>query len=95
MPLSPSHQRMFKKEQADVSYRHEAIVLGVHTDEKMKVKNKGRYGKDTGDVEAKYNPVFWSNLNLPPETIFYKKSVKEIESIFGVPIETQFRVINK
>ncbi|MCK5400551.1 MAG: hypothetical protein KAJ28_02870 [Flavobacteriaceae bacterium] len=57
-----------------VSYRHEAFVLGLETDkEKILVKDFGGFGKDMGDVEVTYNPIFWNNFSLPPETAFYKK----------------------
>ncbi|MEC3906548.1 carboxypeptidase-like regulatory domain-containing protein [Tamlana sp. 2201CG12-4] len=79
-----------------VSYRHEMFVLGLQTDKrKIKVKDFGGYGNDMGDVEVRYNPDFWNSFSLPPETAFYKKSVKELESIYGIPLETQFKLVNK
>lgn len=80
-----------------LSYRHEVFVLGIENDKEIMnlVKDFGGYGNDMGDVKVKYDAVFWSNLSLPPETAFFKKNVKELESIYGVPLETQFKVINK
>jgi hypothetical protein len=78
------------------SYKHEVFVLGVQTDKK--IVNSADYmhhKKDIGDIEVKYDPVFWLNFSLPPETAFYKKSKQELESIFGVPLETQFNAVNK
>lgn len=78
-----------------VSYRHEVFVLGVETNKKkIKVGNYEGYKKDMGDIDVKYNPNFWNNFSLPPETAFYKKSVKQLESIYGVPLEQQFKAVN-
>lgn len=77
------------------SYKHEVYVLGIERDKK--IVNSGNYIKykeDIGDIKIPYNPEFWNNFNLPPETAFYKKSVKELESIFGVPLEIQFKAMN-
>jgi hypothetical protein len=41
-----------------------------------------------------YNQNFWDNLSLPPETKFYKKNINELEGLFDVPIETQFKFSN-
>ena len=41
-----------------------------------------------------YNEEFWKNLSLPPETAFYKKIKAELESNYGVPLETQFKFVN-
>jgi len=79
-----------------VSYKHEAIVLGVETNrKKFNVKNYEGYKKDMGDIEVRYNANFWKNVALPPESEFYKKSVKQLESIYGVPLEKQFELVNK
>ncbi|WP_344787077.1 carboxypeptidase-like regulatory domain-containing protein [Postechiella marina] len=98
MPLNPIYQKALglKKDKVAVSYKHEAIVLGIETNKKkIKVSSFGRYGKDMGDLDVKYNATFWKNLSMPPESDFYKKSVKELESIYGVPLETQFELVNK
>jgi len=31
---------------------------------------------------------------MPPETKFYKKNISELESLYDVPIETQFQYSN-
>ncbi len=78
-----------------VSYRHEAFVLGVETDKKkIKVGNYEGYKKDMGDLEVNYNAEFWTTISLPPETAFYKTSVEELESVYGVPLEKQFQLVN-
>ncbi len=78
------------------AYRHEAIVLSVISDRnKFDIENINTKRGDMGDFDIKYNPTFWSTINLPPETTFYKKSVKDLESIYGVSLETQFNAVNK
>lgn len=82
--------------QVKESYKHEVFVIGVERNKK--IVNSGNYIKqrvDIGDISVKYNANFWKNLSIPPETEFYKKSVKDIESIFGVPLNTQFQLVNK
>lgn len=78
------------------SYLHEVYVLGINHD--RKIVNSANYIKhkeDMGDINVEYSSDFWKNLNLPPETKFFKKSAFELESIFGVPLETQFKIVNK
>lgn len=96
-PISETKQKQLNLKTKNVvsSYRHEAIVLNIVTDKKkMKVTNSISERKDIGDYDIKYNAAFWKSISLPPETKFYKKSVKELESIFGVPLETQFNAVN-
>lgn len=98
MPIAAAHQKALnlKSNKVPVSYRHEAIVLGIETNrKKIRVNSFGRYGKDMGDLDVKYNSSFWKNLSMPPESNFYKKSVQELESIYDVPLETQFKLVNK
>jgi hypothetical protein len=78
----------------DLSYRHEVFVLGLETNrEKIKVKNN-RLDLDIGDMDVPYSDSFWNNFTAPPATKFYKKSVGELEAIFGVPIDVQFKSVN-
>ena len=78
-----------------LSYRHEFIVLDIITDtNKIDVSHNFIRGKDIGDYQVKYNPVFWEKINLPPASKFYKKNVKELESIYGVALENQFKFSN-
>lgn len=96
--VSAQQQQMLKLKNKFVqsSYRHEAIVLTVEKDKKkFDVKNSIYDKKDIGDYQIDYNPDFWKTLNLPPETKFYKKSVKELESIYEVSLENQFKSVNK
>ena len=96
-PISLDMQRKLNlsSNKISLSYRHEFIVLDIITEkDKMDVSHNYKKGKDIGDYKIKYNPVFWQNLNLPPASKFYKKNVKELESIYGVPLEAQFKVVN-
>lgn len=96
-PISEQKQRLLKLKTKNVisSYRHEAIVLHVETDrKKFFVKNSISQNNDMGDYDIKYDADFWRSLSLPPKTKFYNKSVTELESIYGVPLETQFNAIN-
>ena len=77
------------------AYRHEVFVLSLD--------NNSKTSKSTGDesnqrdmtlYKLDYNQNFWDNLSLPPETKFYKKNIEELEGLFDVPIETQFKFSN-
>lgn len=84
-------QRVIKE-----SYKHEVFVLGIQKDPKIIHQSKYKFFKeDIGDIRFNYKPEFWQSFSLPPATAFYKKSVKELESIYGVPLETQFKAVNK
>jgi len=74
-----------------LSYRHEAIVLGVEFNrKKLKVLDNQIKGKDMGDYIINYKPDFWNNLNLPPNSKFYTNSADQLENLYGIPLETQF-----
>ena len=74
-----------------LSYKHEAIVLGIEFDrKKIKVMDNQINGKDMGDYIVDYDPDFWENLNLPPNSKFYKTSSQQLENLYGIPLETQF-----
>ena len=96
--ISPQQQKLLKLKTKFVesSYRHEAIVIDIEKDKKkFDIKNTIYDKQDIGDYSIKYNSDFWKNISLPPETKFYKKSVKELESIYGVTLEDQFKAVNK
>ena len=79
----------------DLSYRHEAVVLGIETDwKKINVKTNARIRTDMGDFKVPYDPIFWENLSMPPDSKFYIKNKKELEAIFGVPLKTQYKAVN-
>lgn len=97
--ISKLHQNALglKTSQIRIGIRHEALVLGIRTDKKQfTIKDYvEEHDKEMGDVKIPYNPNFWKNLSLPPDTAFYKKIKAELESNFGVPLETQFNAVNK
>jgi len=95
--ISPLEQKLLKLKSPYIShaYRHEAIVLEVITDKKkFTAKGYEEFDKDLSKIELPYNPEFWSNLSLPPDSDFYKKIKRELESNYGVPLETQFKYVN-
>ena len=76
-------------------YKIEAFVYNVETDrKKIGVRSFGA-DKDMGTIDLPYNASFWSRLNLPPDTKFYKRIKKEQEQIFGVPLEVQYSLVNE
>tara|TARA_R110001583_G_scaffold171677_3_gene325368 strand:+ start:402 stop:1583 length:1182 start_codon:yes stop_codon:yes gene_type:complete len=98
VPIDEQKRKLLNLKDNEVmcAYRQEAIVLGIESDKKkFDIENLIYEKKDIGDYEVKYNASFWNTISLPPETAFYKKSVKELESIYGVPLETQFNAANK
>ena len=75
-------------------FRHEVFVIGVEMDKK-RFDNSGITGeRDMTLFKIPYDLNFWKNISLPPETKFYKENISELESLYGVPIETQFEHSN-
>ena len=75
-------------------FRHEVFVIGVEMDKK-RFDNSGITGeRDMTLFKIPYDLNFWKNISLPPETKFYKENISELESLYGVPIETQFEYSN-
>lgn len=98
MQLNDLQKKLLKTNKNFVteSYKHEVYVLGIETNSKKVYGSDYKiYKKDMGDIEFTYNAALWKTLSLPPATEFYKKSVKELESIYGVPLETQFNAVNR
>ena len=92
--VSPQTKRLLKleKDEIKLSYRHEAIILGIETDrKKIRVSENIKLGKDIGDYNLKYDPQFWETVSLPPDSKFYKESSNQLENIYGIPLETQFK----
>ena len=92
--VSPQTKRLLKLEEDEIklSYRHEAIILGIETDrKKIRVSENIKLGKDIGDYNLKYDPQFWETVSLPPDSKFYKESSNQLENIYGIPLETQFK----
>lgn len=95
--LDPLQQKALniKRNFVKAQYRHEAIVLDVITDPKhIWVDDMNKEINDMGDFKMEYNAKFWDTIGLPPNTKFYEKSVKELESIYRVPLEVQFKAVN-
>ncbi|WP_225035819.1 carboxypeptidase-like regulatory domain-containing protein [Winogradskyella sp. SM1960] len=98
MDLTEAQKRLLKTTDKDVklSKRNEVIVLGIEMDKKkIDVGNTDLHRTKMEEVDVKYNAHFWNTVNLPPATDYFKKSIKELESNFGIPIETQFELVNK
>ena len=92
--VSPQTKRLLKlkEDKIKLSYRHEAIVLGIETErKKIRVSENIKPGKDIGDYNLKYDSEFWKSVSLPPDSKFYKESSKQLENIYGISIETQFK----
>ncbi|MDG1760719.1 MAG: hypothetical protein P8L72_01475 [Flavobacteriaceae bacterium] len=82
------------KEYIPVAYRHEAYVLYLEDNSKLLNSKKQYIRKDMSLFRPPYKQQFWDNLSLPPETKFYKKNIGELEGLFGVPVDTQFKYSN-
>jgi len=78
-----------------VAFRHEVFVLELEEDKKRFEKYKTVEEMDMTLYDIPYNKYFWDNVSLPPETLFYKKNIGELESLFNVPIEDQFKYSNQ
>ena len=78
-----------------LQYRTEAFVYNVETDKKK--FDVYPFGEDTdmGLIDLPYDANFWKNLSMPPDTEFFRKIKSELESNYGVPLETQFELVNK
>ena len=78
-----------------ISYRHEIFVLDLDDgDSKIKLENESLQ-QDMTLYKIPYDEQFWMNISLPPETKFYLKNINELEGLYHVPIETQFKFSNK
>mgnify|MGYP001569139876 FL=1 len=77
-----------------IAYRHEVFVLELEQDKKRFEKYKTIEEMDMTLYNIPYNKYFWDNVSLPPETLFYKKNIGELESLFNIPIESQFKFSN-
>lgn len=95
--ISEFHQKNLglNKPQIQSAIRHEAIILGVVTDKKQfTAKGYEEHNKELNEINLPYNPEFWNNLSLPPDTAFYKKIKAELEANYGVPLELQYKAVN-
>jgi len=72
-------------------YKRSNIKMELQLIEKYKTIEE----MDMTLYDIPYNKYFWDNVSLPPETLFYKKNIVELESLFNVPIEDQFKYSNQ
>ncbi|AUP77482.1 carboxypeptidase-like regulatory domain-containing protein [Flavivirga eckloniae] len=88
----PEEHRSILKE---THFKAEAFVYKVITDKKkIKVSPYG-INVDIGMIDIPYNSDFWNNLSAPPDTKFYKRIKDGLESLYGVPLERQYEIVNK
>ena len=77
-----------------MAFRHEVFVLELEEDKKSFETFKSLEKMDMTLYKVPYNANFWEGISLPPETKFYKKNIGELESLYSVPISTQFKYSN-
>ena len=78
-----------------VEFRHELFVVGIKENKKDFNKfNETLEKKDMSLYKIPYNDFFWKNFSLPPETNYFKNNKSELESIYKVSLETQFKFSN-
>lgn len=82
-------------EAREISYRSEAYIYKIETDKKKAKVSAYGGTTDMGSIDLPYNPDFWNNLSMPPDTEFYKKIKSELEANYGVPLEKQFELVNQ
>lgn len=88
-------QNYWNTDAEKMSYRLELFVYNVEIDrKKIKVKLFGGHA-DMGSLDLPYNKKFWDDLSMPPDTKFFKQIKKELEGNYGVPLETQYNLVNK
>ena len=78
-----------------LAYRHEVFVVELIENKKLFSKFEDMGQKDMTLYNIPYNDKFWKKISLPAETNFFKKNISELESLYGVSIETQFEYSNK
>jgi hypothetical protein len=77
-----------------IAYRHEVYVLDLVEDKSMFQTGESVSNLDMSNYESDYDYVFWKSLSMPPETKFYRKNIEELEGIYGVSLEDQFKYTN-
>ncbi len=78
-----------------VEFRHELFVVGIKENKKDFDKfEETLEKKDMSLYKIPYDDFFWKNFSLPPETNYFKKNKSELESIYKVSLETQFKFSN-
>ena len=77
-----------------IAYRHEVYVLDLIENKSLFQTGESISNLDMSNYEANYDEEFWKSLSIPPKTRFYRKNVEELEGIFGVSLEDQFKYAN-
>ena len=77
-----------------IAYRHEVYVLDLVEDKSLFHTGESVSNLDMSNYESDYDYVFWKSLSMPPETKFYRKNIEELEGIYGVSLEDQFKYAN-
>jgi hypothetical protein len=78
-----------------IAYRHEVYVLNLVEDKSKFKTGESVSNLDMSNYESNYDVQFWESLSIPPETNFYRKNVEELEEIYNVPLEDQFKYANR
>ena len=82
------------REYYPVEFRHEAMVLNLIEDKKQFDNFQQSEQKDMSLYKIPYRESFWNSISIPPKTRYYNKNIGMLESLYGVPIETQFKYSN-
>ena len=91
--MSASGQKF--KNFVPLAYRHEVFVVELIENKEKFTQFEDNPQKDMTLYNVKYDEKFWNDVSLPAETNFYKKNIKELESLYNVPIKTQFQYSNR
>ena len=77
-----------------IAYRHEVYVLDLIENKSLFQTVESISNLDMSNYESNYDEKFWKSLSIPPKTRFYRKNVEELEGIYGVSLEDQFKYAN-
>ena len=77
-----------------IAYRHEVYVLDLIENKSLFQTGESISNLDMSNYESNYDEEFWKSLSIPPKTRFYQKNVEELEGIYGVSLEDQFKYAN-
>lgn len=77
-----------------IAYRHEVYVLELIENKSLFSTGEIVSNLDMSSYQSNYDEQFWQSLSVPPETKFYQKNVKELEEIYSVSLEDQFKYAN-
>ena len=77
-----------------IAYRHEVYVLDLIENKSLFQTGESVSNLDMSNYAPNYDEAFWKSLSMPPETKFYRKNIEELEGIYGVSLEDQFKYAN-